>query len=195
MSKKTQLLNQLAGKNRGLLASEGDKVNILSAIAELEAENRTPNPIERTELLGGNWRLLYTTSKDLLSFDRFPILQTGQIYQCIIPEKSKVYNLAEVVGIPFLEVIVSVVAEFTPVSEKRVNVNFKRSIVGLQKLLGYKSPDAYIEEVEKGKKFPPLDFPIERNSDQKAWLEITYLDEDLRISRGNRGSVFVLSKV
>ena len=195
MSKKTQLLNQIAGKNRGLLAKEEEKVNILSAIEQLEAENPTANPIEQTELLGGNWRLLYTTSKDLLSFDRFPIVTTGQIYQCIVPETKKVYNVSEIVGIPFLEGIISVIAEFTPVSEKRVNVNFKRSIVGLQKIIGYKNLDAYIEEIEKGKKFPPLDFAIERNSEQKAWLEITYLDEELRISRGNRGSLFVLTKV
>ncbi|MFB6277541.1 MAG: PAP/fibrillin family protein [Halothece sp.] len=193
MSQKTQLLNAIAGRNRGLLANEADKVSLLSAIAQLEPENPTPNPIERSDLLGGNWRLLYTTSKDLLGFDRFPILQPGQIYQCIRPEETKVYNIAEIVGIPFLEGIVSVVAEFTPASEKRVNVTFQRSIVGLQRMLGYQTPNAYIEEIEKGKNFPPFDFPI-NNSDPNAWLEITYLDEDLRISRGNRGSVFVLSK-
>ncbi|PSO48702.1 MAG: fibrillin [Cyanobacteria bacterium SW_9_44_58] len=193
MRQKTQLLHAIAGRNRGLLANEAEKVSLLSAIAQLESENPTPNPIERSNLLGGNWRLLYTTSKDLLGFDRFPILQPGQIYQCIRPEETKVYNLAEIVGIPFLEGMVSVVAEFTPASEKRVNVKFQRSIVGLQRMLGYQTPNAYIEEIEQGKTFPPFDFPI-NNSDPNAWLEITYLDEDLRISRGNRGSVFVLSK-
>ena len=194
MSKKTQLLNAIAGKNRGLLVKEGEKVSLLSAIAELEAENPTPNPVEALELLRGNWRLLYTTSKDLLGLDRLLIFKTGEIYQCVNPENSRVYNIAEILSFPFLEGIISVVAEFTPVSEKRVNVNFQRSIVGLQRLFNYENPDHYIEAIEAGKKFPPLDFPINRNSNQQPWLEITYLDEDLRISRGNQGSVFVLAK-
>ncbi|NBD17319.1 MAG: fibrillin [Cyanobacteria bacterium] len=194
MSTKTQLLNAIAGKNRGLLAKKEEKASILSAIAQLEVENPTPDPIQHTELLGGNWRLLYTTSQDLLGFDRLPILQAGQIYQYIDPENSKVYNIAEIVGVPFLEGIVSVVAEFTPASEKRVNVEFKRSIIGLQRLLGYQDPEPYIQALKDGKKFLPFDFPINRNSEQKAWLEITYLDEELRIARGNQGSVFVLAK-
>ena len=194
MSKKTQLLNQIAGKNRGLLATEAEKVSLLSAIAQLEEENPTPSPIEFPELLGGNWRLLYTTSKDLLGFDRFPFFKTGQIYQHIDPEKKKVYNIAEILGVPFLEGIISVVADFTPASEKRVNVNFKRSILGFKRLLKYENPLSYIQAIEEGKKFPPFDFPINQSSDREAWLEITYLDEELRIGRGNQGSVFVLTK-
>ena len=193
MSHKEQLLSAIAGKNRGNLANEADKVAVLSAIAQLETENPTPNPIERSDLLQGNWRLLYTTSKDLLRFDQFPFLQSGQIYQCIDTEENKVYNIAEIVGVPFLEGIVSVVADFTPASEKRVNVNFKRSIVGLQRFLGYDNPSSYIDQIKQGKKFIPLDFDIS-NPNSNAWLDITYLDDNLRIGRGNRGSVFVLTK-
>ncbi len=194
MSKKTELLNQIVGKNRGLLATEAEQVSLLSAIAQLEEDNPTPHPLESPELLNGNWRLLYTTSKELLSFDRFPLLQTGQIYQYLDTENRKVYNIAEIRGIPFLEGIISVVAEFTPVSEKRVNVNFQRSIVGLQRLLKYEHPVSYIEGIKEGKRFPPLDFPIKQNPDREAWLEVTYLDEELRIGRGNQGSIFLLSK-
>ncbi|KAF3450493.1 hypothetical protein FNV43_RR06577 [Rhamnella rubrinervis] len=38
---------------------------------------------------------------------------------------------------------------------------------------------------------PPLKFPIS-NSNAQSWLLTTYLDEELRISRGDAGSVFVL---
>lgn len=193
MNEKSKLLEAIAGTNRGLLATERDKVKILTAIAQLEDRNPTSKPIEAVNLLEGDWRLLYTTSRGILGIDRVPIAQLGQVYQCIRTASAKVYNIAEIVGVPFLEGIVSVAASFEPTSDRRVNVKFERSIIGLQRLLGYTSPDRLIQDIESGKKFVPLDFSIQ-NREQKGWLEITYLDEDLRIGRGNEGNVFVLSK-
>lgn len=191
---KAELLEIIAGKNRGLLATPTDKVAILSAVAKLEDRNPTPRPVEAGELLNGNWRLLYTTSSDLLGIDQLPVLKLGQIYQCIRAAEAKVYNIAEVYGVPFLEGIVSVVAGFEQVNERRVNVKFNRSIVGLQRFLGYQSPNTYIQEIESGKKFAALDFKLEPR-EQRGWLDITYLDADLRISRGNKDSLFVLTKI
>ena len=193
MSKKAELLEAIAGKNRGLLADEIDNVRVLSAIQELEDYNPTPKPIAAKELLEGDWRLLYTTSKGILGLDRFPLFKLGQIYQCIRTAEAKVYNIAEVVGMPFLEGVVSVAAKFEPISEKRVNVMFERSIIGLQRFFNYKSPGSFIQQIESGKKFLPIDFQIE-NRDRQGWLDITYLDEDMRIGRGNEGNVFVLTR-
>ncbi len=193
MSKKAELLEAIAGKNRGLLANEIDNVKVLSAIQQLEDTNPTKNPLEAKDLLNGDWRLLYTTSKGLLGLDRFPLLKLGQIYQCIRVPQAKVYNIAEIIGLPMLEGLVSVAASFEPVSERRVNVMFERSIFGLQRLLSYNTPAKLIQQIESGKKFLPLDFKIDRG-DQRGWLDITYLDEDIRIGRGNEGSVFVLTK-
>ncbi|MGF1480799.1 MAG: PAP/fibrillin family protein [Cyanophyceae cyanobacterium] len=193
MSKKAELLEAVAGKNRGLLGNEIDKVRVLSIVEQLEDENPTPNPLEAKELLEGDWRLLYTTSRSLLGLDRVPLLQLGQIYQCIRTASTKVYNVAEIVGVPLLEGIVGVAARFEPVSERRVNVRFERSIIGLQSLIKYRSPGDFVGQIEAGKKFAALDFGIE-NRDQQGWLEVTYLDEDLRLGRGNEGNVFVLAK-
>lgn len=191
--KKSKLLEAIAGKNRGLLTTEMDNLAILAAIAQIEDRNPTRRPVEATDLLDGNWRLLYNTSRGLLNIDQFPLLKLGQIYQCIRAKEAKLYNIAEVYGLPYLEGFVSVVARFQPVSERRVQVKFERSIFGLQRLVGYHSPDEFIRQIESGKSFPAIDFSIE-NRDQEGWLDITYLDEDLRIGRGNEGSVFVLSK-
>ncbi|NJK66815.1 MAG: fibrillin [Microcoleus sp. SU_5_3] len=190
---KSGLLETIAGKNRGLLASESDKRAILSAIAQLEDYNPTPRPVEATELLNGDWRLLYTTSRGLLGFDKVPLIKLGEIYQCIRAKEGKVYNIAELYGLPYLESIVSVAAQFEVVSEKRVQVKFERGIVGFKKLIGYESPADFIEQIETGKKFPAADFGID-SREQQGWLDITYLDSDLRIGRGNEGSVFVLTK-
>jgi PAP_fibrillin len=193
MKEKAKLLEAIAGKNRGLLATERDNVKVLSAIEQLEDRNPTPKPIEATNLLEGDWRLLYTSSKGILGLNRFPLVQLGQVYQCVRTEQAKIYNIAELIGVPFLEGIVSVAARFEPVSDRRVNVKFERSIISLQRLIGYSSPDRLIQDIESGKKFLPIDFSIE-SRDQQGWLEVTYLDEDLRIGRGNEGNVFVLAK-
>lgn len=193
MSKKAELLEAIAGKNRGLLASEIDNARVLSAIQQLEDTNPTKKPLEAKDLLNGDWRLLYTTSKGILGLDRFPLFKLGQIYQCIRVSEAKVYNIAEIIGLPMLEGLVSVAASFDPVSDSRVNVIFERSIIGLQRFLGYKTPAKLIQQIESGKKFLPIDFKIDRG-EQQGWLETTYLDQDMRIGRGNEGNVFVLTK-
>lgn len=192
---KTALLEMLAGKNRGLLASEPDKQAILAAIAQLEDRNPTPQPTAAADLLAGDWRLLYTTSQELLGIDRVPLAQLGQIYQCIRVQEAQIFNIAEVKGPPLLEGLVSVQATFTPVSERRVNVRFERFIVGLQRLINYQSPAEFINQIQAGKRFAAIDFLIDPKKEQRGWLEITYLDQDMRIGRGNEGNVFVLTKV
>ncbi|MBN4002969.1 PAP/fibrillin family protein [Nostoc sp. LPT] len=193
MMPKAALMDAIALTNRGLLATEEQKQAILIAIANLEDFNPTPRPVEASNLLDGNWRLLYTTSKSLLNLDRLPLCKLGQIYQCIRVETTSVYNIAEIYGLPYLEGLVSVAAKFEPVSGRRVQVKFERSIIGLQRLIEYNSPVTFIQQIEAGRKFPGIDVAI--NSDkQQGWLDITYIDNDLRIGRGNEGSVFVLTK-
>ncbi len=191
---KSTLIEAIAGKNRGLLATEPEKQAILIAIALLEERNPTPRPVEALELLEGDWRLLYTTSSGLLNIDRFPLLKLGQIYQSIRVQTSSVYNIAEIYGLPYLEGLVSVTAQFEPLSERRVQVKFQRSILGLQRLISYQSPTTFIQQVEQGQKFTALDFALD-SREQQGWLDVTYLDSDLRIGRGNEGSVFVLARV
>lgn len=195
---KAQLLAAIANKNRGILATTLDRQAILAAVTSLELRNPHPRPLTTAiDLLAGDWRLLYTSSQSLLGIDRFPLVKLGAIYQCIRPTTSAVYNIAEVSSfIPGLNGIVSIVATFTPTSESRVNVQFNRSVIGLQKLIDYSTPDRLITAIETGKKFTAIDLPINRREGRSpAWLEVTYLDDTLRISRGNEGSIFVLTRV
>lgn len=191
---KSNLIDIVAGTNRGLLVNAAQQQAILAAIANLEDFNPTPRPLA-SNLLEGDWRLLYTTSKALLNIDRLPFFQLGQIYQCIRVETNSVYNIAEIYGIPALEGLVSVVAQFTPLSPSRLQVKFQRSIIGFQRLIGYTTPGNFVQQIESGHFQNKLafDFPIQ-SQQQQAWLDITYLDDDLRIARGNEGNVFVLSK-
>jgi hypothetical protein len=190
---KTKLLEAIANQNRGIFTTPDDQKAILALISQLENFNPHPRPFTVPQLLDGNWRLLYTSSEELLGIDKFPFLNLGEIYQCIRVEEGKIYNIAEVQSLPLLAGIVSVVAKFKIVTDQRVNVQFQRAITGLQKLIAYQSPDSFINEIQSGKKFTALDFVI-KNNERQGWLDITYLDEDMRIGRGNVGSVFVLTK-
>jgi PAP_fibrillin len=77
-------------------------------------------------------------------------------------------------------------------------VVFDRSIVGLQSLLNYQNASSWLDRVREavvtGKKFTALDLAINAG-DRGAWLEIIYLDADLRIGRGNEGNIFILERV
>ena len=193
MMAKAALIDAIALTDRGLLATQAQKQTILAAIANLEDFNPTPRPVEASNLLDGDWRLLYTTSKALLNLDRLPFCKLGQIYQCIRVDTASVYNIAEISGLPYLAGLVSIAAKFEPVSDRRVQVKFERSIIGLQRLIEYNSPVTFIQQIEAGRKFPAIDVAI-KSDQQQGWLDITYIDNDLRIGRGNEGSVFVLSK-
>lgn len=193
---KADLLAAIAPKNRGILATDTDRLAIQSLVARLEDRNPTPQPLAAVELLEGNWRLLYTTSRELLNIDRLPLASLGSIYQYIGLAEQRIYNLAEVIGPPLLNGLVAVSAQFEAVSDRRVNVGFERGVLGLQSLLGYQSPHQFIQQLQTTRKFSLLqgiDFHINRQN-QSGWLEITYLDQDLRIGRGNQGNIFVLRR-
>lgn len=194
MTAKEKLLAVLAGKNRGLLLKPGDAQVVLDAIDRLEETNPSPNPTEALDILAGDWRLLYTTSTSLLNIDVPPFARLGQVYQCLRPRSGKLYNIAEIIGLPYLDGLVATAAKFQAISEKRVDVKFQRWIVGLQGFMEYQTPSEFIDQIEADKRFTALDIPIDE-SNQDNWLDFTYLDEDLRICRGHKGNLFILSKV
>lgn len=76
----------------------------------------------------------------------------------------------------FGSVIVDVNFEPNPLDQRRIDVKFKSCRIKLQKN-------------------PILDFTIPLGIiGPTGWLRTTYVDEDIRITRGHKGSVFVLSR-
>lgn len=194
MIAKAELLAAIAGTNRGVITTEANRSLVLDKVVQLEVQNPTPQPLIERERLSGVWRLIYTTSQDLLGLARLPMIPAGPIYQCIRGQELKLYNVLELQGIPFLEGVICVAARLMPVSERRVQVNFERSILGVKGLMNYSSLDTLISRLETQSPVAALNFPL--NAERSAgWLETTYLDEDLRIGRGNNDSLFVLTRV
>jgi hypothetical protein len=200
MSAKSDLLEAIATVDRGLGLSSQDgdlrRQAIWTAIERLERENPSPEPTRAGVLLDGDWQLLFTTSQELLGLDRFTFVDLGSIYQCIRTQRSKVYNIAEGTGIRFLHGVVCVSAKFVATSAERLEINFERIVVGPQGLLGYQGAQSFPDQMEQTPKFwLGLDFPAPQRPDRPGWIDVTYLDTEIRINRGSGGSVFVLKRV
>ncbi|MFS8861339.1 PAP/fibrillin family protein [Synechococcus sp. H60.3] len=196
---KSALLRLLETTDRGRRVLPGQKSQILSHIAALEALNPTPCPTAAAERLEGNWLNLFTTSTDLLRLANLPLLTTGEIYQCIRAQAGQVFNVAEIQGSGWLQAwlprgVLAVAARFYPESERRVKVIFERLLLGSQALMSYEI-ESFLYLLERDpERIPAVKIDVRRR-EPTGWLEITYLDEDLRIGRGSEGSVFVLRRV
>jgi len=139
---------------------------VLSHVEALEKENPTPKPLE-SPLLSGRWRLVFTTSESILGTRRMrPFRPRRRILQDINAEKLTAKNEEWVLGGLLRN---SVRAKLEPRDDgATVDVIFKRFGIGWLKLPAPKSA--------------------------RGVLTTTYLDDEMRISRGDRGNVFVLVK-
>lgn len=192
MNKKEELLYKIIPLQRGRKVKPNQLQALLALITELEKESPYPKPTTVLEVLGGNWEMLFTTSKSILGFDNLPLTTLGGIYQYIDPLGAKVYNIAELESLPWLSSVVSVVADITILSDQRIGVKFTRSVIGFQSWLKYQNAQQMIEQLAQGTKLNALDNAIKGRRD--AWVDVTYLDENLRITRGNEGNIFILGK-
>ncbi|MEM9770266.1 MAG: PAP/fibrillin family protein [Cyanobacteria bacterium P01_D01_bin.73] len=192
---KAEVLELLADCNLGIGESDQEREERLAAITALEPQNPTLIPTTAADILTGDWKLLYTTSRGILGLNRPPFLKLGTVYQSVRASEQRIYNIAEVNNnLSFLAGVVSVGAGFEVLSHKRVQVKFERAVVGLKSWIGYQDPDSFTGRLDDPKRFPALEVKFDAKK-QQGWLDITYLDENLRIGRGNEGSIFVLEKV
>ncbi len=167
-----------------------------TAIQALEAVNPTAAPTQAPALLSGLWRTVYTTSRELVTVGRaIPGFHSGGIYQYVDASTGLLCNVAEVDGPGYLGGIVAVRAKLNITSETRANVDFTLSLIGSQTVMNYDRDRFLHLLLHYPERLPGLKIKFSDKRPQKGWLEITYLDQDLRIGRGNQGSIFVLERV
>lgn len=116
-------------------------------------------------LLNGRWQLDYTTSESILGTNKPALLRPSGPIYQILDGPN--LKAANKETAPLYN---QVYADLTPLSSNKVAVQFKTfKIFGL--------------------------IPVTAPESARGELAITYLDEDLRISRGDKGNLFVLSMI
>jgi PAP_fibrillin len=169
-----------------------DKIEKLTT--ELESVNPNLYPlVYATSLLEGAWQLEYSTAREIRSLTSLPLgLKLGKVYQVIDVGNKLFFNVAFVKHLlGLVSGYVKVTATFEaakddlwPLPNKRLNVNFDKRYLSIEKIIGIKTPQLNPFKIVQANN-PPSRVPT---------LDITYLDESLRVGRGGDGSLFILSK-
>lgn len=198
-SLKTNLLAVVAGLDRGLSAGDADVRMVDSVAGELEAGGRRVNLADDLDILQGRWRLIYSSAFASGSLGgrrpgppvgRLP-LTLGQVYQRIEVFAKELDNIVELrVGTPWplppLEVTATLAHTFELIGDAVIKILFEKTSVKLGGGLSQSPPFVLPQLPTFLRPSPAL-----RSGD----FQVTYLDNDMRISRGDRGElrIFLLS--
>ncbi|XP_020203076.1 plastoglobulin-1, chloroplastic [Cajanus cajan] len=215
---KRALVDTVYGTELGIRAGSEVRAEVSELVTQLEASNPTLAPVEEPALLDGNWVLLYTASSELLPLlaaGRLPLLKVDKISQTIDTSSFTIIN-STTLSSPFASLSFSASASFEVRTPSRIQVTFKEgsiqppeikskvelpedveifgqklSLLPLQQSLGpLQNVVENISRVISGQPALKIPIPGERTS---SWLLTTYLDKDLRISRGD-GGLFILAR-
>lgn len=160
----------------------------------LEESNPFPRPLlYASTLLDGAWLLQYSTAREIRSLKRLPLgFQVGKVYQIIDVGNASFENKAWVRhSSGLLSGYVRVTATFEPAKEgedllpdRKINIEFKQRFLSIERILGIKTdlldPFRVVEARNPVGRIPSLN--------------LTYIDETMRIGRGGEGSLFILTK-
>lgn len=156
------------------------------------------NPFPRVLLYGSNlldgaWLLQYSTAREIRSLKSLPWgFLVGKIYQIIDINNASFENKAWVQHKSgLLSGYVRVTATFEPfrkgneqLPNQKIKIDFKQRFLGIDRILGIKTGLLDPIRVVEAKK-PPGRTPS---------LNLTYIDETMRIGRGGDGSLFILTR-
>jgi hypothetical protein len=155
-----------------LILSSPKTRKIKNMAEELEKESKYTLNMD-IEKLKGVWELRWSSSKaPFLNYS--PLVDNLQILD---PLNLNGLNLLKPKGINSI-IGTGIVAKLSSLNEKKIGVSFTHAgIIG--PYLGVRKINA-LAKIKK---------------EQKGWLEITFLSKNLRICRGDKGTLFVLRRI
>ena len=162
---KSEILSLARKVERGFIETPAEKETMLALFEQLEKKNKYKDSL-KSSLINAVWNLEYTTSDSILG--KGGSQRVGPILQTIDGTNLFAKNTETVNYFGLLKVPRSVTAALTPLTGSKVAVQFKKFTLGP---IGFNAPESF-----------------------KGELDITYIDEDLRLSRGDKGNIFVLTR-
>ncbi|CAM8979467.1 unnamed protein product [Rhodiola kirilowii] len=199
-SLKLKLLSAVSGLNRGLAASEDDLRKADAAAKELEKAGGPVDLITDFDKLQGRWKLIYSSafsgrtlggSRPGPPTGRLLPITLGQVFQRIDILSKDFDNIVELeLGAPWpfppIEVTATLAHKFELIGSSAIRIIFEKTSV---KTTGNLSqlPPFELPKLPDGLR-PP-------SNTGSGEFEITYIDDDTRVTRGDRGElrVFVVS--
>ncbi|KAK1263186.1 hypothetical protein QJS04_geneDACA008642 [Acorus gramineus] len=183
---KEALYEALQGIDRGIFGvPSSKKLEIEGLVRLLESENPTPEPTEDLQKVGGWWKLIYSTisimgsKRTKLGLRDF--LSLGDFLQAIDVAQGKAFNVIKFSarGLKMLTGQLTIEASFSIASKTRVDIKYDNSTI---------APDQLMNIFQKNYDVLLAIFNPE------GWLEITYVDESIRVGRDDKGNIFILER-
>ncbi|CAM9252619.1 unnamed protein product [Laminaria digitata] len=200
-------------EGRGRDVTEEQREVLDRAVEALEGDGGASGAAS-SPLVDGSWRLIFTTTpgtaspvqRSFVGVDAFAIYQDIDLFsEVAAPTVTNVVDFGPRVGQLRVTALASTVSKpmegFVP--RRGDGLFFGLNILGVSQTTPPKDPSARIDFQfdEAGfdfKAFPftiPYPVPFRWLGDEvKGWIDVTYLSENLRIARGNKGTLFVLQR-
>lgn len=184
-------IHTIAGNARGIFGHDDeDRDTIEQSIKKVESTNSEENiTADNARVAHGKWRLLYTTLEILgnrrirlgLSTPRKPgVVTLGEIFQTVNADTGQTSNIVHFNVLGGIEGTFSIVADYQIETENRVRVSSKT---------------ARLEPQELSKLLGKNLSLLTKIFNPEGTLDITYVDESVRIGRDGKGNVFVVERI
>ncbi|KAI8018045.1 hypothetical protein LOK49_LG04G01621 [Camellia lanceoleosa] len=183
---KQNLSLALKGINRGIFGVPSAKKSEIEGLVKLlESMNPTPDPTLFLDKLGGCWKLVYSTIT-ILGSKRTKLglrdfISLGDFFQTIDVSQGKAINaiVFNVRGLNLFNGQLKIEASFNIASNSRVDIKYCNSTITPNQLMNvFRKNYELLLDI-----FNP-----------EGWLEITYVDDTLRIGRDDKGNIFILER-
>jgi len=212
--KKKELLDAISFTSNGKTASPEKQSQVLQIVGEIEASTPTPSLSDPKDIkkIDGTWYLQYTSPSTVGDEDEFPNAWkpavpdegSSKITTKQIQSKGSV-SAAGITVDTSNRVVKQIIDTEQSVVTNDVELDFGRVVVSGPFRQSSNVPNRAVVAFDRADITLKNGFTLNlgfvfailaaiRGSKDNGWLETTYLGDDMRIGRGNKGTMFVLTR-
>jgi hypothetical protein len=172
---------------------ESDMRALDDLIERLTTESPAPALGKVFQQIAGFWECVFTSSRFVLDLDKLPGLTLSGVYQSVAIDdelSGHYFNIAELTRGGKVKSVCGEVADIrpSPVGPGRIDVEYQWFYFAMRIISEYEGPRAIAAALESNRLRRRMRIPFHRS----GWQSILYLDNELRVVRGNQGGLFVL---